>query len=118
MHTLFSATTALSISVITHPCLITRIVLLIVFTTVGTVLCLLPFPRIQHIAIRFTCASAGSFGTTLGIAILKRDAAWGNVWERVWVHNGTNWGTSQEKALSAGYCLLLCAGLACDTFLH
>lgn len=113
-----SAAAALSITVITHPSLITRIVLLAVFTVVGTVLCLLPFPRVGHIAIRVACASAGSFGVVLCIGIMKRDASWGNVWERMWVHDGSDWGTSQEKALSAAYCLLLCAGLACDTFLH
>lgn len=117
-HIFPSATLGLSLSVITHPTLIVRIVLVAVFTVLGTVLCLLPFPRVGQIALRLASCTLGSFGTVLCIAILARNPAWANVWERLWMHDGTTWGTSQEKGLSAGYCLLICLGLACDTFLH
>lgn len=109
---------ALSISVIVHPSLVARIALLAVLATVGTVLCLLPFPRVRHGFTRLACSSAGSFGLVICIAILMRNSSWGNVWERLWINNDNDWGTSSEKGLSAAYCLFLCAGLACDTFLH
>lgn len=117
-YAIFSATTALSISVIAHPTLTARIVFLAVFTTVGEILCLLPFPGVRRVSIRFASASAGSFGLVVCIAIMARNASWGNVWERAWLRDGDNWGTRSEKGLSAAYCLLLCAGFISDTLLH
>ena len=49
---------------------------------------------------------------------MARVPAWANVWERFWVMNGDDWGTSKEKGLSATYCLLLATGLVSDWFLH
>ncbi|KIP05351.1 hypothetical protein PHLGIDRAFT_19716 [Phlebiopsis gigantea 11061_1 CR5-6] len=112
------ATTALSISVIAHPTLTTRIALLAVLATLGTVLCMLPFSGVRRVSIRFAGASAGSFGLVVCTAILRRSLSWGNVWERVWLRDGDHWGTSDEKGLSAAYCLLLCAGFISDTLLH
>lgn len=85
---------------------------------IGIILSLLPFAGIRDIALRFANASTGSFGLVLSIAILVRNTAWGNVWERLWVSDGDGWGTSREKGLSAAYCLLFCAGTACDWLLH
>ncbi|EKM51474.1 uncharacterized protein PHACADRAFT_261616 [Phanerochaete carnosa HHB-10118-sp] len=112
------ATLAIALIVISHPSLITRIAITIAFTVIGTVLSLLPFASTRDIALRFANASTGSFGLVLSIAILVRNTAWGNVWERLWVSDGDGWGTSQEKGLSAAYSLLFCAGAACDWLLH
>ena len=105
-------------SVIVHPTLLARIALAAVFTPIGTVLCLLPFPRVARASLRIACASAGAFGMVLTIALMARVPAWGNAWERFWVQNGSDWGTSKEKGLSAAYCLLLLTGILCDWFLH
>lgn len=113
-----SATLALSISVIIHPSLLTRIALTAVFAPLGMVLCLLPFPRIARVSYRVASASTGAFGVVLTIALMGHVSAWSNVWERYWVQDGGDWGTSKEKGLSAAYCLLLASGLVCDWFLH
>ncbi|KDQ62239.1 hypothetical protein JAAARDRAFT_170470 [Jaapia argillacea MUCL 33604] len=112
------ATLALSLSVILHPSLLARIVLVAVFVPILTVLSLLPISRLQHGCIRLCASSAGAFGTVLSIAILAKVSAWANVWERLWISDGSDWGTTQEKGLSAGFCLFLCTGLLCDWFLH
>ena len=113
-----SATLAVALAVIAHPSIVTRIIIVAIFTVLGIVACLLPFPRIGEVALRFADASTGSFGLVLSIAILVRNTAWGNVWERLWVDDGDGWGTSKEKGLSAAYCLLFCVGVACDWLLH
>lgn len=89
-----------------------------VFTPIGTVLCLLPFPRVSRASLRVACASAGAFGMVLTIALMARVPAWGDVWERFWVQNGSDWATSKEKGLSAAYCLLLITGILSDWLLH
>ncbi|THG97782.1 hypothetical protein EW026_g4288 [Hermanssonia centrifuga] len=99
-----------------HPALLTRIVLTAVFVPIGTILCLLP--RFTRIALRIACASMGSFGIVLAIALLAHIPAWGDVWERYWIHDGSDWGTSKEKGLSAAFCLLFSTGLASDWFIH
>ncbi|KAI0698084.1 hypothetical protein BC835DRAFT_1413230 [Cytidiella melzeri] len=109
---------ALAISVIVHPSLLTRIVLAGVFTPLGTILCLLPFPRGARIALRVGASSLGAFGVTETVAIFSHNPAWGNVWDRFWMHDGLAWGTGVEKGLSAAFCFFFVAGLACDWFLH
>lgn len=83
-------------------------------------LVLLPIPRIQHWAVRFSTASTGAFGLIISIALLAHIPAWANIWERLWEPldlTGT-WGTGQEKGLSGGFCLFLAAGMACDWVLN
>ena len=89
-----------------------------VFVPLGLMLCLLPFPKLSRVSLRLACASSGAFGIVLSIAIMSRVSAWANVWERLWVEDGDDWGTSKERGLSAAYCLLLTTGLVSDWFFH
>ncbi|KAI0643095.1 hypothetical protein C8Q79DRAFT_981567 [Trametes meyenii] len=111
------STLALALSVIVHPSLLTRHVLIAVFTPIGLIMCLLPIARTQHVFVRVGLTSAGSFGTVLSIALLARLPAWSDVWDRLWVHNGSGWGTTKEKGLSAAFCLFLLLGIASDWLL-
>ncbi|KAI8986247.1 hypothetical protein BD414DRAFT_488111 [Trametes punicea] len=111
------STLALAISIIVHPSLLTRIVLTAVFTPIGLVMCLLPIARTQHAFVRVGMSSAGSFGTILSIAILAHLSSWSNAWARLWIRDGSDWGTAQEKGLSAAFCLFLLLGVASDWFL-
>jgi hypothetical protein len=108
---------ALSFSVIIHPTLIARVILVVVFLPIFTVFVLLPIHRCQRGFIRTAMSASGSFGVILSIALLAKVSAWSNVWERLWVSDSIEWGTPQEKGLSTGFCLFLCAGTACDWFL-
>ncbi|KAH9849519.1 hypothetical protein C2E23DRAFT_839591 [Lenzites betulinus] len=111
------STLALALAVIVHPSLLTRHVFVAVFTPIGLILCLLPIARTQHVFVRVGMASAGSFGTILAISLLAHLSAWGDVWSRLWIHDGSEWGTPKEKALSAAFCLFLVVGSASDWFL-
>ena len=125
---LTSALTAIAICVITHPSLPTRIVLIAIFIPLFTVLCLATFiiPRLSarslHPLLRFCTASTGAFGAVLAIALLLTPkpgaASWANVWQRLWVQNGSTWGTEGEKGLSAAYALFLVAGIVADWALN
>ncbi|KAK0221493.1 hypothetical protein IW262DRAFT_1374225 [Armillaria fumosa] len=108
---------ALALSVIIHPSLLTRIVFLSICTPIVTLFTLLPLIKFQHASLRFATASMGSFGAVVAIAALAHVPAWANVWERLWLTASIEWETSQEKGLSAGFCLFLCAGMASDWFL-
>ncbi|EIN12345.1 hypothetical protein PUNSTDRAFT_81513 [Punctularia strigosozonata HHB-11173 SS5] len=112
------ATFALSVCVIIHPTLLTRIVFTSVVLPILTVFCLLPIPKTQRCVIRVAYASVGAFGTVLSVALLANVPAWANVWERLWVKNDVEWGTIHEKGLSAAWCFLVVLGFACDCVLH
>ncbi|KAK7676363.1 hypothetical protein QCA50_020667 [Cerrena zonata] len=112
------STLALSISVIVHPTRLTRIVLAAVFTALGTIACLLPFPAISHTPVRIAASATGAFGVILSVSLFAHVPAWADVWERFWVDNDINWGSSREKGLSAAYCFLLVTGVICDWALH
>lgn len=112
-----SSTLALALAVIVHPSLLTRHVLIAVFMPIGFIMCLLPIGRTQHVFVRVGMASAGSFGTILAIALLAHLSAWSDVWGRLWIHDGSEWGTAKEKGLSAAFCLFLAVGTASDWFL-
>jgi len=123
-----SALTALPICVITHPSLLSRIIIVAIFIPLFTVLCLVAFiiPRLStrflHPLLRFCTASTGAFGIVLAIALLRSpepgDASWANVWERLWVKDGSTWGTGGEQGLSAAYAVLLVAGTVGDWALN
>jgi len=111
------ATLAISISVITHPSLLTRVILVATFFPILTVFTLLPLHRFQCAVVRTAMSATGSFGLVLSIAIAAGIPAWSNVWERLWVSDSLEWGTTKEKGLSVGFCLFLIAGIVCDWFL-
>lgn len=94
--------------------MLTRIILLGVLTSILAILALMPVPVVRHGAVRVGGASLGAFGVVLGSSVLAKATSWENVWERLWVLSSTDWGTPQEKGLSAAYAVLVCAGVGVD----
>jgi len=112
-------TFSLALSIMLHPNLITRIVLTATFTVIGTILCILPLPfQFSHAPLRFATAATGAFGLILCVALMGHIRSWANAWNRYLVSNSADWGTSQEKGLSAAYCIILSLGVLCDWLLH
>ena len=111
-----STSLALAVSVTIHPSLLTRIVLVAVFSS--TLAALTPIPRLQPVLLRISSSAAGSFGLIISIALFTRIEPWSNVWERLWVQNDIQWGTAQEKGLSAGFFLFLAFGVSTDWWLR
>lgn len=111
-------TFALALSVMLHPNLITRIAVTATITVVGTVLCLIPLPRLVDFPLRFATSATGAFGIVLCIALMGHIPAWANVWDRYWISDSLEWGTSKEKGLSAVYSIILALGILCDALLH
>lgn len=114
----YSCTLGLAICVIVHPSLLTRIILTSALALIGTVFCLLPLQRYQHVFVRIATSASGAFGVVTSVALLSSISAWSDVWQRLWVSDGDGWGTDAEKGLSAAYCLMLLSGTACDWFLR
>ena len=81
-------------------------------------MCLLPIARTQHTFVRLAMSSVGAFGTVQSIALLANISSWIEVWGRLWLKDGSNWGNTQEKGLSAAFCLFVLAGIATDWFLR
>lgn len=117
-----SALASLALSVIIHPSLTPRVVLTAIFTSLLTLLVFFFYfvPKFHswllHPTLRFCTSSNGAFGLVLSVSLLlqPRIDAWANVWERLWVQDGDNWGTSKEKGLSAAFCAFLAVGIAVD----
>lgn len=117
---ILSSTFALSASVIIHPSLLARIVLVVIAVPLLTTLILLPLPRFQHAFLRFAMSAAGTFGVVLSISLVAGIDSWADVWERLWVADGPagDWDNSKEKGMSAAFCFLLVAGVTSDWFLR
>ena len=94
--------------------MLARTILLGVLSSILAILALVPVPVVRHGAVRMGGASLGAFGVILGCSILAKATSWENVWECLWVSNSTDWGTPQEKGLSAAYAVLICAGVGAD----
>ena len=125
--TLFYRTlTSLAVCVIIHPSLPPRVILTITFLVFFFVLSLIfatiprLYNRIFHPFLRICTASTGAFGLILSIALLlnPRELSWANIWERLWVKDGVNWGTTRERCLSAAYWIFFLLGIAGDWALH
>lgn len=114
----YSSTFGVACTVMIHPSLKARIVLVSVFTPIGLILCLLPLAKYQHAFLRVATSSAGAFGMVLSIATLANIPVWREVWSRLWIADAIGWGSSIEKGLSTVYCVLLLLGCLCDWFLH
>ena len=94
--------------------MLARIILLGVLSSILAILALVPVPVVRHGAVRIGGASLGAFGVVLGCSILAKATSWENVWARLWVSSSIDWGTPQEKGLSAAYAVLTCAGVGVD----
>lgn len=109
---------SLTLCVIVHPSLKTRIILTAIIFPILTVTTLLPFVRFQHTALHFAMSVRGTFGVVLSIALLSHILAWANVWECYCESDNLKWGTSKERGLSAAFCFFLCVGMASDWLLR
>jgi hypothetical protein len=105
---------ALALSVSVHPNLLTRRIFLALLVPIFFILTLAPFSRTQRNSIRLAASASGTFGLILSISLLAQIQPWSNVWERLWIKDGNGWGTGAERALSAGYWLILIAGCSAD----
>jgi len=105
---------ALALSITIHPNLLTRRIFLALSAAICCIFTLLPFPRTQRNGIRLAASATGTFGLIVSIALLAHAQSWSNVWERLWVTDGNGWGDGVERALSAGYWLILITGCAVD----
>lgn len=116
------ASLALATSVMVHPPLGARQVLVPLLSSSFPVVILLTcIPRLSHFlrpASRVATASSGAFNLVISIALLNRVGPWENVWERLWISDGHGWGTSRESGLSAAYCIFLGIGLGADWALN
>ncbi|KAG6890817.1 hypothetical protein C0995_003250 [Termitomyces sp. Mi166 len=109
---------ALTISVIIHPPLLPRQIL--TGLSAGISILLILISSLPHLAqilrttLRVLTASSGAFSLVLSVALLAHIPAWADIWERLWLDNGDNWGTSKEKGLSSFCVILFIAGIAAD----
>lgn len=112
---------SLGLSIILHPSLLPRQVLVGVFTILLTGMLFITsfIPRLGFLlrpTLRISCSSLGSLGLVISIALLSRVMGWANAWERLWLPNGdpAEWGTPKEKGLSAAWAVFWAAGIASD----
>lgn len=105
---------ALFTVVVCHPAHLARSILLAVFSTISAILCLIPVPIVQHGALRASGAWLGALGIIMSISILAKFSSWADVWARLWVTWSSDWGTSQEKGLSAAFAGLAAVGALVD----
>ena len=128
------ALSSLALSIMLHPSLTGRRILLAVLTilvSIPTVFICVISPRIPvtqnsscltflqyfvHPLLRFCTASTGSFGLVVSIGLLLNPPAksWANVFERLWVSDGMGWGSSQEKGLTAAWAFFAFIGIVND----
>ena len=110
-----------------HPNLRTRKILTCVLVPLATAIALvpnLPFLRLRHLAhcaTRLLTSVAGAFSTTFAIAILageKGSPGWANVYDRLWVANGSGWGKSAERGFAVLFCVLWVLGAGSDWLLR
>jgi hypothetical protein len=105
---------ALALSVSIHPNLVTRRIFLALLISIFCILTIVPFARTKRHSIRLAASASGSFGLIVAVALLAHVQTWSNVWERLWINDGNGWGIGEERALSAGYWLILIAGCSTD----
>jgi len=105
---------ALALSVSLHPSLVTRRIFVALLVSISCILTMAPFARTQRHSIRLAASASGTFGLIVSIALLAHVQPWSNVWERLWISDGNGWDTGNERALSAGYWLILIAGCSTD----
>jgi len=113
-----SASIALAVSVAIHPSLLTRVALVAIFASTLAILTPLPIVHLQPMLLRTSASAVGSFGLVLSIALFSHIEPWSNVWERLWVHDDIQWGSAQEKGLSAGFFLFLTSGIGTNWWLR
>ncbi|THH14543.1 hypothetical protein EW146_g5790 [Bondarzewia mesenterica] len=105
---------ALALSVTLHPSLLIRRIFICLLTPMLTIITVLPFDRTQHASLRMAACSSGAFGLTISTALLAKVPAWGNVWERLWISDGSDWSTAAEHGLSAEFWLIFILGCMTD----
>ncbi|KAH7103294.1 hypothetical protein BKA62DRAFT_828489 [Auriculariales sp. MPI-PUGE-AT-0066] len=112
------AALSLGATILIHPPLLARRILLAIFIPILTAAVLIPTPRIRRPAMRFAAACAGAFGITLGGAVVGALPGWANVWDRLWMAQSVEWGGKVENGLSAMFWILCILGTASNWFLR
>ncbi|PIL22324.1 hypothetical protein GSI_15012 [Ganoderma sinense ZZ0214-1] len=92
------ATFALAFTVVLHPSLLTRLILIAIFTPIGLIMCLLPIPRTQHAFVRFGMTSVGAFGTVQSIALLADIPSWIEKWDSYLADYAATLPSPQDRA--------------------
>jgi len=118
---LISTLTALSLCIITHPTLQSRIILTAISLSLFGLLVLIAglIPRITytflHPILRICTASTGAFGVIVAVSLLTKpqEQGWANAWERLWMSDG-DWGSGKEQGLSAAWAIFFVSGMATD----
>jgi hypothetical protein len=105
-------TLALSVSIMTHPPLIARYILLVLLEAAFLVFFIMP--KTRHIALRVALASTGAFAVVQSISILCSFDGWSVPFERLYVSDGINWGTTQEHGMTALVAVLFAIGCGSD----
>lgn len=114
---------SLGLLIIMHPNLRTRVVFtsaLVPLITALTLVPYMPFLRLRHlvhVVTRLSVSAAGAFSVTFAVAILAREhgsPSWANVYDRLWVANGSGWGKSSERGFAALFCVLWVLGAGSD----
>ena len=110
---------ALLLSVIVHPSLITRLVLLLLFAIIFLLGIFLPIRngRLQAWFVRISAAFAGSTTLIIAIALLQRIDGWAHALLRFVILSENSWGGSKERGLSAAVVLFSVIGVASNWFL-
>ncbi|KAF5376805.1 hypothetical protein D9757_008905 [Collybiopsis confluens] len=120
-------TFALGVSIIIHPNLRTRVVLVSVIVTLLSVAvgCCSFIPALRsfkHPLIRFSTSAVGAFGVTMSISLLSSTASsWSSPYSHLYLDtspvtapSSLEWGTPAEKGFSVLFCVLLLLGTTCD----
>ncbi|THH04121.1 hypothetical protein EW145_g5756 [Phellinidium pouzarii] len=115
---------SLALCIITHPSLVTRIVLSAVITPITILAVLIPalapspsLSLVSHTTARIATSCIGALSMTMAIALLTRSSAsysWANVWDRLWVSDESGWGTARERGFDALFCVLWAGGASVD----
>ncbi|KAL5482662.1 hypothetical protein ACEPAI_9256 [Sanghuangporus weigelae] len=117
-------TLSLGLSIIIHPSLSSRVALTSVLTPLTALTVIIPSmlpslaqSNLAHWTARISSSCSGAFSTTMGVALLTRSPlsySWANIWERLWVTNGSGWGSAREKGFDALFCVLWASGAVTD----
>lgn len=123
-----SVSMSLALCIITHPTLLSRVVVTSIFTPLVALTVIVPsvipspsLGNVAHLTSRVATSCAGAFSITMSIALLTRSQesySWANIWDRLWVSDGEGWGSGREKGFDVLFCVLWTCGALVDLGLN
>ena len=104
---------------ISHPSLIARLVLLLLFAIIFLLGTFLPIRdgRHQPWFVRLSASLSGSTSLVIAIALLQRIDGWADALLRFVIRDENTWGGSKERGLSAAAVLFFLIGIVSNWFL-